>query len=176
MSVGSRHRRRLMEMGNKDQWKDWIKLYIRNSGSNNLICNIKLTTISKMMIDGEEVTPVNYYTFGDTDYHDVRILINGTKLYGAVNSIWQNYTVRYADYPAKITEYEAGLLRNLGASQRVDTAIRAEQYPTFGTYNFYGWTLGHLYVPASLYDDYIAAAPIPTARIHLLSEYPYTFS
>lgn len=163
--------------GGADPWVDWIKFRVKNSSNSTLMCNIQLSLIDKMVIDGVELTPVNYYDFGDTTtYHDVYVLVNDFSATLDAMKIWQNSTISYADYPSKITKFGEGTLRNIGASQRCDVAIRSEIYPTFGPYNWVGWTAGHLYVPEGVYDDYVAANVITTSHIHKLEDYPYEWT
>lgn len=162
-----------------DPYKDWVKFRVRNYGTETLINNLDLSQISRMLIDGVDTTPVNYYNFGDTDYHDVFVLVidYDVPLNSIANVLWKNYILRYADFPAKLIHFGVSVLRNMGAAQRSDVALRAEILPSFNTpnYNFYGQTLTHFYVPSDLMSNYQSISNIPASRIHPLEEFPHSW-
>lgn len=162
--------------GGEDPYAGWVKISTKNaSGADRNCFYCGVSEISRMIVDGVEVSPTRLYDFGDSNYHDVFLLPTTPTALGDNTLCLSNFTIRAADIPANYTTFGDSALRALGASQRVDTAIRATTMPTFGNYNWISWTVGHLYVPSDLMSAYITLTGINSSRVHSLEEYPYNF-
>ena len=155
-----------------DPWVDWVKIRTRNYSDATSNCfNCSPSYISKMLVDGVEVTPSKLYDFGDANYHNVYLLFNDLSVLPQNALSLANFTRIKVDIPASFVIFQDSAVRGSGASNRVDVILRATTYPQFGRYNFIGWNLGHLWVPDSIYDTYITNAPVAVARIHKLSDW-----
>lgn len=172
-------RRRMM--GGSDPFANYVKLKTKNSSSasasngNVLSSTTVVSYVDKMLVDGAEITPTNYYDFGDSNYHNVYILFKDITTIPS-GALWTaNYTANFCDIPECYTIFENSALRGHGASGRYDTIIRSNVMPTFGNYNFLAWTLGHLWVPDHLIEDYklVVGTSLGSdyARLHKLSDW-----
>lgn len=171
--------RRRMTGGGNDKFAEYVKLRTKNSSAasvsiGNILNNANMVSyVDKMFVDGIEITPTHYYDFGDSNYHDVYILYKDTT---TVVGIWTaNYTANLCDIPENYINFDNGAIRSHGSSGRYDTIIRAKTLPTFKQNNFIGWTLGHLWVPDNLFEDYKTAVGSSLGsnyeRLHKLSDW-----
>lgn len=165
-------RRELLMMGG-DPFANWVKIKTKNNGTNKNCFRARVSDVSRMAVDGVEVTPSQYYDFGDSDYHIVHLLYNNPTMIPD-NGVYQdNYTAIAKDIPAIYTSFGEQALRGSGASGKCSVAIRATTMPTFGPYNWIGWTVGTLYVPAELIADYKALTGFADSKIKPLSEFVF---
>jgi hypothetical protein len=169
------NRRRVVEKQQKTE-DVFIKMKTRNNtaGYNIFGNGTNLSTVETMLVDGVEVTPVRTYDFGDTAVHDVYIKFKNVTTIppSAFNN--GNYSRTFLDIPECVKQIGGEAIRGTGASEKSIVIIRSKTMPTFGPYNQYGWTLGQLYVPDSLYDSYIAQGAfgykIGVSKVHKISE------
>lgn len=159
--------------GGEDPYADWVKIRTRNYGTNRNCFRCAASYVSRMLVDGVEVTPVGTYDFGDSDYHDVFLLFNDITSLPKTALYLDNYTATHKDIPACVASVSEEALRNSGASEGCYVAIRAASMPTFDRYNFLGWTRGNLYVPSNLIADYKTLTGLADSKIHPLEDYPY---
>lgn len=161
-----------MGVSSGDPYADWVKIRTCNhSGATSNCFNCGPSYISKMLVDGIEVTPSKLYDFGDADYHDVYLLFDDLSTLPESAFFLSNYTRTKIDIPASFVMFGGSALRGNGAANRVDVILRATTYPTFGVYNFLAWEKGNLWVPDSIYNTYITNAPVAVTKIHKLSDW-----
>lgn len=166
-------RRELLKMGGGDPFANWVKIKTKNYGTNKncFLCNVSY--VSRMAVDGVEVTPSQYYDFGDSDYHIVHLLYNDPITIPESGVYQDNYTSIAKDIPAIYTSFGNSALRGSGSSGICAVAIRATTMPSFGLYNWRGWTRGTLYVPTELIEDYKALTGWADNKVRPLSEFVF---
>lgn len=168
-------------MGGSNPFANYVKLKTKNSSSasassGNILSNTSVVPyVDKMLVDGVEITPTNYYDFGDSNYHNVYILFKDITTIPNWAFWTANHTGNFCDIPECYIIFENNSIRGHGGSDRYDTIIRSKTMPTFGIYNFMGWTLGHLWVPDHLIEDYKAIVGTSLGsnyeRLHKLSDW-----
>ena len=150
--VGLIRRRAMMSSIKKDIGA--IRLVVKNGNRPNIWGNRDLSYIQRMVVDGQDVTPVANYEFADSEYHEVLLYLwdNTTLPNNAFNI--GNFTRKIIDIPSTYVNFGGESIRGIGGDQLSDLIIRSKVMPSFGLYNQYGHTVGTLYVPSSLIEAY----------------------
>lgn len=150
--AGLIRRRAMMSRVNNDIGA--IRLVVKNGNSPNIWGNRDLSYIQRMVIDGQDVTPVNNYEFADSEFHEVLLyLLDNTTVPNDAFNLGL-FTRKIIDIPSSYVNFGDQSIRGIGGDKKADLIIRSKVIPTFGVYNQYGHTLGTLYVPNSLIEAY----------------------
>lgn len=133
---------------------------------------IMSNNVSKMMVDGVEVTKNYKYDFGDSDWHTVFLLLNSsTDIPGSI--FWlQSGCVQYIWIPDTYLTVGASSFRQMGSVASVlwnntstPTSIGSNAFLNFSA---------NMYVPDGSLTAYKALSGWPTGKTNALSDYSGT--
>lgn len=155
-------------------YEDYITIRTRTYNANtqyNISYDYK--RFSEMIIDGQVLTPVRLYDFGDNAYHVVRLKAKDMTTIIASQFQASNYCYSYVRIPAGVTRVEQNGLRYLGSSQAVSVIFEDKVPPTMLGDNTTGTTVIRIYVPDESVNAYKTAQYWSdlASKIHPLSEY-----
>lgn len=167
----------MMQDKYSDQWREWITIRTRNR--DGMTANIFLNTIdvkntiARMIVDDvTEVTPVALYTFPDSAYHTVRLLLKNPAAITRDMFRVTNYCINYCRLPYSLASMSQYALRGLGGSQAC-TIIFKNPVPPTRSNNGTGMTVAKIYVPDEALATYKADANYATiaSKIYAMSTY-----
>lgn len=142
----------------------WVRMRVKRGDSSNTVgwitrsSTIMSSNVSKMMVDGVEVTKNFKYDFGDDDLHTVYLLLtSSTDLPGSI--FWcQAGCIRYLWIPSTYVVLGASSIRGLGSSSSSTAADLLWTNPntptSIGGNNNTANTYVRVYVPDASVQDY----------------------
>lgn len=154
-------------------YEDYITIRTRTYNANTQY-NISYYAdkFSEMVIDGQVLTPVRFYDFGDNAFHTVRLKAKDptTILAGMFQA--SVYCIGYVRFPRDIETVEQNGLRYLGSSGAVNVIFEDKVPPTM-LGNSIGTQSISIYVPDESLEAYKTGAYWSNlaSKIHPLSEY-----
>ena len=165
-----------MDYKYSDKWREWLTIRTRNR--DNMVSNIFSNTadvrsvISRMIIDDvTEVAPVHKYTFPDSSYHTVRLLLTTpTSITKSMFASVTIYCIGYARFPYSVTTMAQYAMRGLGASQTVNIILPNPVPPT-GSNTSTGMTVAKIYVPDGSLAAYKSQFSNLSSKIYAMSSY-----
>ena len=145
--------------GEQDPFKDWITCYVYVATANSsrtLNANgYGSSVIDRMIVDGEEITPVTSMTFATTGNHPVKILLKDKTAIPA--KYFNAGHFRNMVAPACVTSIGTDCFRNYGTNNSSTMTFLATTPPTLSSDPFYNRHGNPVYVPSASLSAYQTA-------------------